>query len=193
MAIDAARLEAIAALQAKAGVWTVPTLVQPLRELITPAELATQLASSDVNRIPAAGRQQWEAITRRLTGRMDADDWTLVAAARVNRRAVVGALHKAGVPLLAGTDTPNPFVVPGFSLHDEIALLVEAGLTPFAALAASTREAARFLGGDWGLLEAGRPADLVVLDANPLDDIRHTRRIHTVVLQGAVIDRTTRR
>jgi hypothetical protein len=185
MPVDAALLERLAKQQADAGVWTVPTLVQPLRELLTPDELTAQLASPELKRIPADGRQQWESMTRRVIGRMDADDWTLVATAAGNRRAVVAALHKAGVPLLAGSDTPNPFVVPGISLHDELALLVEAGLTPFEALATSTREAARFMRGDWGTLAPGRAADLVVLDANPLENIRNSRRIRTVILNGS--------
>jgi hypothetical protein len=98
----------------------------------------------------------------------------------------VGAMQRAGVEILAGSDTPNPYVYPGFSLHDELALLVEAGLTPMQALRAATYNPARFLGmsDSVGTIEKGKLADFVLLDANPLDDIRHTQRIRAVVANG---------
>jgi imidazolonepropionase-like amidohydrolase len=80
-------------------------------------------------------------------------------------------MHQAGVPFLAGTDTPGvPYVFPGFSLHEELALLVaEGGFTPLEALQAATRDSARFLGRekDLGTVEPGKLADLVLLDADP--------------------------
>src|SRR5262249_16889409 len=74
---------------------------------------------------------------------------------------LVRALRDAGAPILAGSDFPNPYVVPGFSMHDELALLVEAGLSPYQALRAATADAARFLGGDFGTVEGGKRADLL--------------------------------
>src|SRR5262249_37440376 len=86
--------------------------------------------------------------------------------------AVVRELAAAGAPLLAGTDTPNPYVVPGASLHQELALLVAAGLTPYAALRAATIDAGDFLGDPRdGRVAAGAHADLVLLDGDPLADI----------------------
>lgn len=104
---------------------------------------------------------------------------------------IVGAMSKAGVRILAGTDTGNPFLFPGFSLHDELALLVIAGLTPVEALRAATLNPATFFGLDktLGTIEQGKIADLVLLDANPLDDIRNTQRINTVVSNGRLFDR----
>jgi imidazolonepropionase-like amidohydrolase len=103
-----------------------------------------------------------------------------------NRRNLVAALRAAGARLLVGTDTPNPFVVPGASVHEELENFVEAGYTPEEALAAATREPARFLGelGEWGSVETGKRADLVLLEANPLEDIRHTRRQVGVMVKG---------
>jgi imidazolonepropionase-like amidohydrolase len=100
-------------------------------------------------------------------------------------------MQKAGVKILAGTDAPAPFVFPGFALHDELALLVEAGLTPHEALEAATSNAAEFLGAlqDSGSIAAGKYADMVVLDANPLDDIRNTQKIRAVILRGKLLDR----
>jgi imidazolonepropionase-like amidohydrolase len=102
------------------------------------------------------------------------------------RVEVVGALHRAGVHIMAGTDAPLRNSPPGFGLHEELALLVRAGLSPHAALSAATLEPARFLGmqDSLGTVEAGKLADLVLLDANPLDDIRNTRRIAIVVANG---------
>ena len=107
-----------------------------------------------------------------------------------HRLAFVGALRDAGVPVLAGTDAGDiPFDFPGFGLHDELANLVRAGLTPLQALQAETLEPARFLGvqDSIGTVERGKAADLVVLDADPLADIRNTTRIHAVLVHGRLI------
>jgi len=105
--------------------------------------------------------------------------------------AIVGAMRKAGVAILAGTDTGNPFCFPGFSLHEELALLVIAGLTPVEALQSATLNPAKFFGLDktLGTIEQGKIADLVLLDANPLEDIRNTQRISAVISNGRLFDR----
>jgi imidazolonepropionase-like amidohydrolase len=105
---------------------------------------------------------------------------------------VVGAMRRAGVPIMAGTDVGNPYVFPGFSLHDELALLVEAGLTPMEALQAATRNPAKFLERtDLGTVETGKIADLVLLDANPMEEIRNTRRIAAVVVGGRLLSKAS--
>ena len=95
-------------------------------------------------------------------------------------------MHESGVDFLAGTDTPNPYIVPGFSLHDELELLVQAGFTSMEALQTATIKPAEFMGiGDsLGTVEPRKIADLVLLDANPLEDIRNTRKIADVVMDG---------
>jgi imidazolonepropionase-like amidohydrolase len=102
---------------------------------------------------------------------------------------VVGMMKRAGVDFIAGTDTANPYVFPGFSLHDELALLVQAGFTPMEALQAATRDPARYLGrlDSAGTIEKGKIADLVLLDANPLAEIGNTRKINAVVVGGTFI------
>ncbi|HEY6121217.1 MAG TPA: amidohydrolase family protein [Pyrinomonadaceae bacterium] len=104
---------------------------------------------------------------------------------------VVGMMKRTGVDFIAGTDTANPYVFPGFSLHDELALLVQAGFTPMEALQAATRDAARYLGrlDSVGTIENGKIADLVLLDANPLAEIGNTRKINAVVVGGTLITR----
>jgi hypothetical protein len=103
---------------------------------------------------------------------------------------LVGILYRAGVPLLAGTDTPCPYVPPGFSMHQELELLVESGMPPAAVLQAATIQGARVLkqGDSLGSIEAGKLADIVILDADPLVDIRNTRKINRVVRGGLVLD-----
>lgn len=101
---------------------------------------------------------------------------------------LTGMLYRAGVPLLVGTDAPEPQVTPGFSLHQELELLVESGLPPAAALRAATIHNAAALRQEHrlGSIAPGKLADLLLLSANPLDEIRHTRRIELVIRGGKV-------
>jgi len=87
--------------------------------------------------------------------------------------------------LLLGSDAPQVFNVPGFSVHRELDVLVASGLTPFEALRTGTTAVAEFLGTNTGSVKVDKDADLVLLDANPLDDIGNSRRIHGVMLRGA--------
>jgi len=104
---------------------------------------------------------------------------------------LVGLMYRAGLPILAGTDTMNPQCFPGFGIHDELELLVDAGLSPLAALQAATRNAAEFMGqlDHRGTIEVGKNADLVLLDKDPLADIHNTRSIQAVVLSGKLYPR----
>jgi ankyrin repeat protein len=104
---------------------------------------------------------------------------------------IVGDMKLASVGLLAGTDTPLPYCFPGFALHDELELLVRAGLSPMEALRTATYNAAKYFGqlDSMGTVERGKVADLVLLDANPLQDIRNTQRIAAVVAGGKIFQR----
>jgi imidazolonepropionase-like amidohydrolase len=102
------------------------------------------------------------------------------------------AMYRAGVPFMAGTDTAaGVHIFPGFSLHDELGWFVRAGLTPMQALQTATRNPAQFLERmpDMGTVEKGKFADLVLLDANPLENIANTKRIRAVVLAGHYFSR----
>jgi imidazolonepropionase-like amidohydrolase len=125
--------------------------------------------------------KQWTASEFEMERELFADD-----------KRLVGELFRAGVPMLAGTDTGNPFCFPGFSLHDELALLVDSGVTPLGALQAATRNPAIFMKAEdrYGSVTAGRVADLVLLNADPLKDIRNTTRISEVFLGGKEFDRS---
>jgi hypothetical protein len=122
-----------------------------------------------------------------------AEDWAVSKKVFSKDLKIVGAMQRAGVEILAGTDTLNPYCLPGFSLHDELGLLVQSGLTPIEALQAATLNPARFLGRekDLGTIDTGKIADLVVLDANPLDDIANTRKISAVVFGGKFFSRAS--
>ena len=103
----------------------------------------------------------------------------------------INQMHQAGIPLMAGTDTPIGFLTPGLSLHAEIALYVEAGLSPLEALATATTAPAAYFDMEdkLGLISPGMWADLLILDANPLDKIDNTRQIKAVIKQGNFMDR----
>ena len=180
---DAAACDRLFARFRQAGTWHVPTAVQARGYF-----RADSAADPRDALVPRAMLAEWRGYAARLPAARRA------AGRRVVRRQLelVGAMHRAGVHVLAGTDASDePWVYPGASLHDELALLVEAGLSPLDALRAATIEPARYLGATdtLGLVAEGHAADLVLLDANPLQDIRATTRIAAVVLRGRLLDR----
>jgi imidazolonepropionase-like amidohydrolase len=179
----------IAAL-AKRQVYVDPTLVV-FRNMIYLNDLEEIHNHPDLARVPRRMLDYWHSYRRGSN---------LALATRETRKKEIrkyqeltGLLHRAGVPLLAGTDTPEPFVPPGYSLHQELEMLVESGLSRAAALAAATIRNAKALNQQdrLGTISPGKLADLVILDADPTIDIRHTRRIHAVVHRGLLCDPAT--
>ena len=131
-------------------------------------------------------KKNWDVKNNPLFSTWTEEEWAVSRMIYQKELEVVGAMRRAGVDMLAGTDEPNPFCFPGFSLHDELGLLVEAGLTPMEALQAATYKAAEFLGmmDSLGTVEEGKIADLVLLEADPLEDIGNSRKIAAVVVDG---------
>jgi hypothetical protein len=121
-----------------------------------------------------------------------AEDWELARQSYLREFELVREMRRAGVGFLAGTDALNPYCFPGFSLHDELALLVQAGLTPMEALQAATINPAVYMGrsDQLGTVAKGKLADLILLDANPLNDIGNTKRISAVFLGGRLFDKS---
>ena len=138
-------------------------------------------------RLPLAAREEWARAGRDNDGESNDTrfaEWALF---------LTGRAHAAGVPIGAGTDTPIGLSVPGYSLHSELEMLVRAGLSPLEAIRSATLRPAEFfsLQDEMGTIEVGRKADLVLLEADPLEDIANTRHIALVVTKGRVLDRDT--
>lgn len=171
--------------------WQVPTL--PL--LI---HLAYLVPESDrkgdprLKYIPGDVRNNWDKTRNNLLNSRPEADFVLRRRLVQESLAVVKAMNEAGVHIMAGTDATAPNVFPGFSLHEELFYLVQAGLTPVQALQAATLNPAEFLGrsAQQGTIQAGKRADLVLLDANPLEDIHNLEKIQTVVVNGQVLGRS---
>lgn len=177
------------------GTAFTPTLIAGRNHRLLPdsvvrAALADSLGAHDARRayvpprLVKKWREEWE-----LTKRDRPRDW---AALHRSLLRDVREMQREGVRILAGTDVGVQFVYPGWALHQELALLVtEGGLSPQEALRSATLSPVEFLGLQQrlGTVEAGKLADLVLLDANPLEDIRNTQKIHAVVIDGRVHDR----
>lgn len=174
----------IAAATARAGVWIVPT--QSLFEHVTSPVSPDQMAYwPEMRYMPAGTVARWRDFKENLTADPQYDDATAERAIHLRRQLIV-ALHEAGAGLLLGSDSPQFFNVPGFALHRELAILVDAGLTPFEAVSTGTVNPARFFGLEdtFGAIRAGLEADLILVDEDPLADIANTRRVHGVMLRG---------
>ena len=143
--------------------------------------------------MPLSWKSPWEKQTTDQLNRRKPEDDEYAQWAYEKEVEIVGMMNRAGVEILAGTDAGNAYDYEGFSLHDELGLLVSAGLTPAEALRSATLSPARFLAKerDLGTISTGKSADLVLLDANPLKDIRNTARINAVVINGLLLDRVT--
>jgi imidazolonepropionase-like amidohydrolase len=187
---DPKRAEALFALLAKNQTWQCPTLVwERGGNLLEMNDLAHDPLAKYV---PAYWKDvTWKRFTNEIM-RDNTDDLLTRRRFVEKELEVVKAMHKAGIPFLAGTDTPPGVAVfPGFSLHQELERFVAAGFTPLEALQTATLNPAKFLGMEdrLGSIEKGKLADVVLLDANPLEDIRNTQKIAGVVVNGRYLSR----
>lgn len=180
--LQADRIDDIAAATAASGTWVVPTqiLVEQLVNATPAADLGIR---PEMKFMPADAVDSWVSAKERQLAEQGFNAETAALAIAL-RRDLIRALHESGAGLLLGSDAPQIFNVPGFSLHRELQVLVSSGLTPYEALQTGTTAVAEFLGTNTGSVAIGRTADLVLLDANPLEDIRNSRRIHGVMLGG---------
>ncbi len=164
--------------------WQVPTLV--VKEGQTFIDDLSRRADPRLKYIPQS-EQEWWSPQKNFFARYRTPEY-IVHRKRLFRKELelVGAMHRAGVPFMTGTDVSGAYVFPGFGLHDELRLFVQAGFTPMEALQAATRNPAKFLGelSSQGTVERGKIANLVLLEANPLADISNTQRIKAVVVNG---------
>jgi imidazolonepropionase-like amidohydrolase len=183
---DPARAAALAAILAKNQTWQCPTLVwERGGNLIDASDFSKD---ERVKYVPASWKNKtWKRFTEEITKGYGTDDLATRKKFIEKELDVVGMMHKAGVPFLAGTDTPaGVHIFPGYSLHGELQRFVAAGFTPLEALQTATVNPARFFGieDQAGTVETGKFADLVLLSANPLEDIANTQKIAAVILNG---------
>ena len=177
-------------LLARNGTFLTPTLVT--QRALTFADELIKESDPRMQYVSAEELSWWKPENGMLTKYRTPE---YVAIRKREYDLLLKEVHRAqtvGVHLLAGTDITIPFTYPGFSLHDELALFVKAGLTPLQALETSTTNPALLLGlsKEWGRVSPGYSANFVLLNADPLVDIANTKNIHAVVLNGEFLDRT---
>jgi len=170
--------------------WQTPTLIL-LREDAFPSAQARSATEDSLKFVPRSMVQKWKQAAEAQDKFASPAEFALREKLFARSLEVVEQMEKAGLPILAGTDTAAPYVVPGVGLHVELGLLVQAGLTPLQALQAATKRPAEFLGKSetQGTIERGKFADLVLLDGNPLDNMGNIGRIRAVFIRGRLLDR----
>jgi imidazolonepropionase-like amidohydrolase len=184
--VEDARMPGLAARTREAGLWNVPTLT-----------IYTQLSEYAANADEFFARPEMRYVAPDLIALWRSAQWRAAASAPANRAGRSGrerwvkALYDAGAGLLVGTDTPNPYIVPGYSIHEELANLSQAGIPNEALLRMATAEAARFLRqeGEFGIIAAGARADLILVDGDPLTDLAVLRKPVYVMINGHLRDR----
>lgn len=183
---DDSRIPAAAALTREANVPVILTLVA-FDHIIRQAEnLPALLARPEFRYLAPWVEEDWEPGKNLYQKRFgNAEEIAALKKSLALQKKLAQALHRAGVRILVGTDAMNMGVVPGFSVHEELRNLVEIGFTPFEALRAATRYPAEFLRGDeFGTVAAGKRADLVMVDGNPLQDVSRAARPAGVLVRG---------
>ena len=178
---------ALAARLRKNGTWLSPTLT--VLHGMAWADDTAQLSDPRLQYLPKFLTAGWNPKTDFRLKTVTPEGWARRKREFHRNRELVLFMHRAGVPIIAGTDMLNPWVFPGWSLHDELAHYVDAGLTTAEALRTATVNPARYLGksDSTGTIARGKWADLVLLEANPLADIRNTTRIHSVIADGRLV------
>ena len=182
--VDETRIPELVRTTRAAGAWVVPTMV--LWETAfygqqSSAELRTN--RPEIRYMPPELVEQWD---RAVDERLASTDPAMNRRVSDLRRLILTALHEGGAPLLLGTDSPQIFSVPGFSMHREMALWVELGMTPYEVLETGTRRVAEYFDAtdDFGSVAVGHRADLILLTANPIDDIAHVASRGGVMVNG---------
>jgi imidazolonepropionase-like amidohydrolase len=185
--VDESKIPALVQQTKKAGTWMVPT--QILFENLMTDEDPLEMAKRPEIRFqePQDAVQKWIAQTQMFQKKIPAADRARFLAVR---RRILKALYDAGVPFALGSDAPQVWNVPGYSTHRELQALVDAGLTPYQALRTGTVDVGRYFSAkDSGTIAEGHRADLILLDADPLEQIANSTRIAGVVLAGRWLSR----
>jgi imidazolonepropionase-like amidohydrolase len=190
------RIDSIARRIAAAGVWVTPTL-EAYKSITRQIEdLDAALAEPEVRYVPERGRTAWGRPQNSYLKRYRPEDAAAFWRAYALQEKMVVGFHRAGVRLMTGTDVGLPTIVAGFSLHGDLQDMVKAGLSPYQALQAGTANPGRFArevlhrSDPVGTVTVGSRADLVLLDANPLEDVTRSRKINGVMVRGRWLDRS---
>lgn len=185
--VDESRIAALVGETKAAGTWNVPTQIL-LENWYGEVDVETMRGWAEIRYADPAEVAQWVATKRKNSEAVPADQRQRFIALR---RRLIKALHDGGAGLLLGSDAPQVWNVPGFSIHRELATYVAAGLTPYQALQTGTRNVAVHTGtlAQAGTIEAGKRADLVLLQGNPLQDISNTSKIGGVLIGGRWLPR----
>jgi len=186
--VEEARMPALAARTAKAGVWNVPTLTVHKQLFERSLNAEDFLRQPEVKYLGQGVIQLWRAASPALGATAE-----IKKQEQGEPQRWVKTLYDAGAGLLVGTDTPNPFIVPGYSLHEEMTNLSQAGIPNDGLLRMATSEAARFLGeeGEFGVVVAGARADLILVQGDPLRDLAALRSPSHVMVNGHLWDRAS--
>jgi imidazolonepropionase-like amidohydrolase len=182
--VDAAKLAEVVRLTKQAGAWVVPTMVL-WETLLGVPNLETLMAFPELKYMPAQQVASWEK-AHRARQAADSFDRKRAEQTAVNRKRILKALHDGGVRIIFGTDAPQQFSVPGFSAHREMALMVEAGMSPFEVLRTATKNAGEYYRNRarFGTVEAGARADLILVNGNPLREVANVARRSGVMVRG---------
>ncbi|MDB4917210.1 MAG: amidohydrolase [Gemmatimonadetes bacterium] len=184
--VDSVKLARLAADMARTGIWNDPTLAlfATVASDETPAQMRMR---PEMRYAPAASLAQYEAQKAPTLTALPSDGRRAFAD---TRKQIVRALHAAGAKLLIGSDSPQLFLLPGYAALQEIDAFVDAGLSPYAALEAATRNPAEYLGtsAEVGTVVPGKRADLILLEGNPLEQVSNLRRLAGVMLAGRWVD-----
>jgi tetratricopeptide (TPR) repeat protein len=183
---DESRIPEAVKLTKEAGVYVTPTLSTYATIVEQATDLDTFLKTPELKYLPPWTLAQYQPAVNRYKNGFTPDRYPQIRTSLAFQRKLLKALFDAGVPLMCGTDPPEVGPLPGFGVHDELQEFVNDGLTPYQALQTATVNVARYLrrSADFGTIEAGKRADLVLLEGNPLAAIASTRRVMGVMVQG---------
>ncbi|MEO7804335.1 MAG: amidohydrolase family protein, partial [Actinomycetota bacterium] len=179
---DLDAMRKLGALLASRQVWNCPTIT--VHQGHNPTSEAKDSPLLDY--LPRNVRDWWLSPYNAPPEHLRAETETVKGQMVDKHIEVLSILRQQGAPVVLGTDTPNPFVIPGFAIHDEFDNFVAAGFTPFEAIRCATSEAARFVdqSNDWGTIEVGKRADLLLVSDNPLSNVRNLREPSAIFVNG---------
>ena len=184
MYLDELKIPAVVATSCDSVIWNCVTLVV-YQGLVSHSEAQKYLKRPELKYLDSVTRASWDPINDPRWEELNEKDFEQRRQMDRVLKKLTAALHKKAGRILLGTDPPNPMVIPGFSIHQELQNLVDAGLTPYEAIKAGTSDAAVFLGADtFGTVTPGKRADLILVEDNPLEDVSNAKKIVGVMVRG---------